>query len=145
MACLAKNSTPRTSLGLSPLQVLTGRLGCLDFLTNSDNSTLNLESEPAQSMWGRISALHCMRDQMATKHAQKTLRVIDSTQIRAHATDILRHNDIVQQWNPLEKIWHGAYRCIFDSGRNVYVERGTVSKRFPDNGFVCVVVRNYCR
>ena len=131
MACLAKNSTPHTTLGLSPLHVVTGRADNLEFLINQDHSTMNLDSEPAQNMWDRINALHCMRDQLATKQAQKILRMIDSSQMRAHAADIFRHNDTVQQWNPLEKKWHGAFRCIFDSGRNVYIERGNSIQKVP--------------
>ena len=133
MACLSKNSTPHTALGLSlsPLQVLTGRADCLDFLNNADNSSLNLDSEPAQTMWGRVTFLHNLMDQLSTRHAQKMMRMIDSTQIRAQATDAYRHNDIVQQRNPLGEVRNGAFRCVFDSGRNVYVERGNVIQKAP--------------
>ena len=72
-----------------------------------------------------------MRDQLATKQAQKILRLIESSQIRAHASEVFRHNDTVQQWNPVDKKWHGASRCIFDSGRNVYIERGNSVLKVP--------------
>ena len=28
-------------------------------------------------------------------------------------------------------MWHGAFRCVFDSGRNVYIERGNVIQKVP--------------
>ena len=137
LALIARNLTPTNGTNAAPITALTGRVNTLDDSQWAPLTKHDVQAETQQyTMWKRLGAIKFAQAAILRFDADRSIRLCLQRNLQVSANDCLKPNDEVDAWIPKKKRRAGAYRVLYDSGRNVVLE---------GNGVVFKHARNWCR
>ena len=133
---LAKNITPNTATGISPLLGMVGRCDLLSPLETSANIPSVGESADHQSQcivnlrvhWEELAELSGF---MAMEDADKAIETSKTRILRASSQNLFPPGDLVDVYSPGTQQWSGGYRILAMYHSHGLIEKGQQLRRHP--------------
>ena len=134
IVCASKNITPSSTSLWTPLFLVTGRSDHVTGLLNAcPPDVSSTEESYAREMWERLQLINELRGTLLKLDAKLIVDFTQRKRLRCPHQATLKHNDSVVVWLPGSKRWNSGFRFLFDSGKNIILERGSRLVKSPSH------------